>query len=206
MKIEKEDCPNGNNLPVEENKTDFEVNSFLLNNRQIFLYDDIEPKSACRIIKELRALDLKEHKPIFLWINSYGGCVNSGFSIIDTIETINSHIVTVVNGVAASMAGLLSCAGDIRLMTPNSWWMAHDISGFVCDYGEKSKYRVKNILDVDKQCLRYFKKKTKMNERDYDIAKNGELWLSTSQCLKKGIIDKIFKFQRPKVKPVIKMA
>lgn len=124
-----------------ERQPEFKPYDALLENREVFLYSDIEPDSARKVILELKALNLKNQKPIKLWINSRGGCVASGFAIINTIKSIKSKVITIVNSQVCSMGGHISVAGDERLIVSNGVWMAHDMSAGIYDYSQKIEDR-----------------------------------------------------------------
>ena len=68
-------------------------------------------------------------KPIIVYINSYGGCVDALASMIETMDEITNPIVTVCHGVAMSCAAILLSHGDIRFVGKNSRIMIHEISG-----------------------------------------------------------------------------
>jgi ATP-dependent protease ClpP protease subunit len=90
------------------------------------------------------------------------------------------------------MAGHISINGDKRLITKNSTWMAHDMSGGITgDYTTKVLDRTKN-LEVTQKKLHYnLKKNTKLSRNELDKAKHGELWLESKECKLKGIVDEI---------------
>ena len=165
----------------------------LLGSRQIFLNGVIDSNSAGNIIKQLRALDKLEDSPIVLWINSGGGSITNGLAIIDTIKIIKSGVITIINGIAASMAGIISVCGDKRFITENSIWMAHDGTTGGIDYFEKLYDRTDYIRNLQKQLLTILRNKTKLSERELTKARHGELWLFAEDCEKKGIVDAIIK-------------
>lgn len=97
-----------------------EIDQILYNSRQVFLNGIIDEKSTGDIIKQLRALSEINSKPIIMYINSRGGSAQQGLAIIDTMRTVRAPVVTVVTGIAASMAGIISVTGVERLMTHNA--------------------------------------------------------------------------------------
>lgn len=72
------------------------------------------------------SLNPLERRPITLFIDSGGGYVYAGMSLINVIKSSNTPINTVVDGKAMSMAFLIALSGDYRLGFKNSTWMYHD--------------------------------------------------------------------------------
>lgn len=172
-------------------KGEIKTDQILLKKRQIFIYESINNHLARNVTKEMVALDQLNNEPIVLWINSGGGNIYDGFSIIDTMKRINSQVVTIINGMAASMAGIISVCGDVRIMTENSVFMAHDGRTGIIDYFEKVFDRTKFLKKLQSKVFTVYRNRTKLSERDLSIARNGELWLMAEDCLKKGVVDKV---------------
>jgi ATP-dependent Clp protease protease subunit len=180
---------------TEDNSKDYKYPSIEkehLKNREIFIFEDINETLSKKVIQQLLYLDSVSHKDITIWINSPGGSVDDGFAIIDIMKKIKSNITTIIIGNVCSMAGHISINGDKRLITKNSTWMAHDMSGGITgDYTTKVLDRTKN-LEVTQKKLHYnLKKNTKLSRNELDKAKHGELWLESKECKLKGIVDEI---------------
>jgi ATP-dependent Clp protease protease subunit len=89
-----------------------EVGKRLLARRRVMLVGPIEPQSATLLCSQLLVLDAEDPtKPVVIYINSPGGSVDDGFAIYDTMRTMQSEVVTVCLGLAASMAQFVLCAG-----------------------------------------------------------------------------------------------
>lgn len=166
-----------------------EIDQILYNSRQVFLTDVIDEKNTRNIIKELRALAKINSKPIIMHINSRGGYVQEGLAILDTMRTVKAPIITVITGIAASMAGIISITGIQRLMTVNSVWMAHNCQGGAYDYLEKVYDKVEYLKQLEKQIFTIFRNRTKLTERELVKSRHGELWVFAEEAKKKGIVD-----------------
>ena len=164
-------------------------------NRYILLYDEINNLSSDIICSKLRAMDLLNHKPITIEINSPGGSVSDGMSIINTIEHIKAPVITIISGQSCSMAALISIVGDYRLIYANSYWMQHSSSDIVGDYINYIKDRVKFLAEFEHRTEKILKNKTKLTASDMTHIRSGELWLNAEQCLAKGVVDKIIEFK-----------
>lgn len=195
-KVEKTEEP----IEDTEKEEKFDIDQVLLKSREVFLTGVICESTSNEIIKQLMALDKVNHDPIIMWINSPGGSVQDGFSIIDTMDGIGSPVVTIICGKACSMAGLISVAGQSRYITRNSLFMAHDMSSGVADYASKAIARVGFWKKMQVRLREFLKKNTKLTNTDLDIAKNNELWLYADECKVKGIVDYIVGEKPPKKK------
>ena len=111
----------------KEDKYNEEFYYKILNkNRYILLYDEINNCSADTVCSKLKAMNyLNNKEAIYLEINSPGGFVTYGFSIIDTILSTDAPVHTIISGEACSMAAMISIVGTKRFITPNGFWMQH---------------------------------------------------------------------------------
>ncbi len=166
-----------------------EIDQILLHHRQLFIFDKITSELANQINKTLIGLDRVNNKPIVLRINSEGGSLYAGFSIIDTMKTIKSPVITCIVGCACSMAGIISIAGDKRLMTKYSVWMAHDVSAYSEDYISKMIDYTEYLKENQKRVFEFLGRYTKLSQQELTKAKNGELWFFAKEAKRKGICD-----------------
>ena len=100
---------------------------YLASKRRIFLWGGVDDESAERIVKQLLYLDSLNHDDIIFFINSPGGVISSGLAIYDCMNAIQSDVVTVCCGQAASMGAVLLTAGakGKRCAWPNARIMIH---------------------------------------------------------------------------------
>ena len=171
----------------------YDIYSKLLNNRIIFLNGEINDDISSLIVSELLYLDSLNHEDIELYINSPGGSVTSGLSIIDTMNLIKSNVSTLAVGLCASMAAVILAAGtkNKRCSLPNSEIMIHQVLGGV--EGKAS--------DVQVQAERILKMKKKMNMMLADITGKSvkkinkdtekDYYLNPKEAIKYGLIDKV---------------
>ena len=171
-------------------------------NRYILLYDEINNMSADIVCSKLRAMDILSHKPIYLEINSPGGSVADGMSIINTIEHIQSPVYTIISGQACSMAALISICGDKRMIYSNSYFMQHSTADVIGDYINYIKDRTKFLCEFEHRTEKILKLHTKLSGTDLLKIRTGELWLNADQCLAKGVVDKIIDYKPKKFKKI----
>ena len=106
----------------------FDIYSRLLKERIIFLGTPIDDYVSSLVIAQLLFLEAEDsEKDIYMYINSPGGVVTSGFGILDTMNYIKPNISTICMGQAASMAAVLLSSGTKgkRMILENSRVMIH---------------------------------------------------------------------------------
>ena len=110
----------------------YDIFSRLLNDRIIFLHEEVNDVSAGLVVAQLLYLEAQDpDKDISLYINSPGGVITSGMAIYDTMQYIKPDVSTICIGMAASMGAFLLAAGakGKRFALPNSEIMIHQPSG-----------------------------------------------------------------------------
>ncbi|MEE1275326.1 MAG: ATP-dependent Clp protease proteolytic subunit [Olegusella sp.] len=109
----------------------YDIYSRLLNDRIVFLGEEITRDSANLVIAQLLHLESQDpDKDINLYIDSPGGEVYAGLGILDTMNFIKPDVATICVGMAASMASVLLAAGakGKRMALPNSMILIHQPS------------------------------------------------------------------------------
>ena len=110
----------------------YDIYSRLLNDRIIFLGEEVSDVSANLVVAQLLHLESQDaDKDISLYINSPGGSVTAGLAILDTMNYIKCDVSTICLGECASMAAVLLSAGakGKRFVLPNSMVLIHQPSG-----------------------------------------------------------------------------
>ena len=172
----------------------YDIYSRLLNDRIIFLGEQIDDNVANSVVAQLLHLESADpEKDISLYINSPGGSVTAGLAILDTMNFIKPDVSTICMGCCASMAAVLLSAGakGKRLCLPNSMVLIHQPSGgaqgqqteiqIVADFMLKTRKRLNQILaDNTGQSLEAIQRDT---ERDN--------YMTAQQALEYGLVDRI---------------
>lgn len=163
-------------------------------NRVILLFDEINNVTSDILVSKIKTMNfLDPKKEITIEINSPGGDVSCGFSIINAIESSKAPIHTIITGQACSMGAMISIVGDKRSMYYNAYWMNHPLSEGQMDYLQFIKDRTKFLIHLDSMTENLLKTYTKLTKRDLVKISTGELWLAAKECLEKGVVDKIIK-------------
>ena len=109
----------------------YDIFSRLLNDRIIFLSEEVNDTTASLVVAQLLYLEAQDpDKDIQFYINSPGGSVTAGMAIYDTMQYIKCDVATICVGMAASMGAFLLSSGakGKRMALPNSEIMIHQPS------------------------------------------------------------------------------
>ena len=172
----------------------YDIYSRLLNDRIIFLSDEVNDATASLVVAQLLYLEAQDNtKDISLYINSPGGSVSAGFAIFDTMNFIKCDVSTICVGMAASMGAFLLAAGakGKRYALPNSEIMIHQPSGGAQGQATEIEITAKQILKIRERLNKILADNT---GKPIDIiAKDTERdnFMSADEALDYGLVDKI---------------
>ena len=170
-----------------------DIYSRLLYDRLIYMGEEFTPESCNLIVTQLLYLNNLSNDPIDIYINSSGGSVIDGLSIIDTINLIKSPVNTICTGLAASMgAVLLSCGKKgSRAVLPHSRVMIHQVSsgmwGTFSDLEIELKQTERCKQDIYKILAENLNKPYEEIEKLCD--RNN--WFIGQEAVDLGIVDKV---------------
>lgn len=172
----------------------YDIYSRLLKDRIIMLSGEIEDSMASAIVARLLFLEAEDpDKDIYLYINSPGGVVTSGFSIYDTMNYIKPDVCTICIGQAASMgAFLLSCgAKGKRYALPNSRIMIHQPLGGAQGQATDMEITVKEILRIKENLNKILAQNTGQKLAKIEKDTDRDFFMSAKEAAEYGIIDKV---------------
>jgi len=172
----------------------YDIYSRLLNDRIIFLADEINDVTASLVVAQLLFLEAQDpDKDISLYINSPGGSVTAGMAIYDTMNFIKCDVSTICIGMAASMAAFLLSSGarGKRLALPNSEIMIHQPLGGMRGQASDIKIHADHILKTRDTLNRILSQNTgkpiDVIARDTDR----DNFMSAEEACAYGLIDKV---------------
>ena len=174
----------------------YDIYSRLLKERIIFLGSEIDDYVSSLIIAQLLFLEADNpEKEIFMYINSPGGIITSGFGILDTMNYIKPDIATICMGQAASMAAVLLSSGakGKRSALENSRVMIHQPLGGVQGQATDIEIHTKEILYLRDKLNKILSKNTGNSVKTIEKDTNRDHFMSSEKALKYGIIDQIVK-------------
>lgn len=172
----------------------YDIFSRLLNDRIIFLSDEVNDATASLVVAQLLYLEAQDpDKDISFYINSPGGSVTAGMAIYDTMNFIKCDVSTVCIGMAASMGAFLLSAGTKgkRFALPNSEIMIHQPLGGAKGQATDIKIQAELILRTRDKLNKILAENT--GKSIDEIARDTERdnYMAAEQALAYGLIDKV---------------
>ena len=177
--------------PIREKKLS-SIN--LLDNRIIYVDGEIDDEKAKDVIDQLLRLDIQSHKDITMYNNSNGGVVSSGLAIYDTMNMIKSDVSTIGVGKCSSIASILLINGarGKRYILPNASVMIHEVSSFSTGKVGEMQNRLDHSKDLNYKIFKILAEKSNKSYKQIKKEATGkDWWLSSSNALQFGIVDKI---------------
>ena len=191
--------PNMNLVPMVVEQTSrgersYDIFSRLLNDRIIFLADQVNDVTANLVVAQLLFLESTDpDKDISLYINSPGGSITAGMAIYETMQYIKCDVSTICIGMAASMGAFLLSAGakGKRMALPNSEIMIHQPLGGFQGQATDIKIHADRIIKIKSDLNRILSENTgkplEVIERDTER----DNFMTAAQAAEYGIIDKV---------------
>ncbi|MBQ9858360.1 MAG: ATP-dependent Clp endopeptidase proteolytic subunit ClpP [Oscillospiraceae bacterium] len=172
----------------------YDIFSRLLNDRIIFLGEEVTDTSANIIVAQLLYLEAQDpDKDIQFYINSPGGSVTAGMAIYDTMQYIKADVSTICVGLAASMGAFLLAAGakGKRFALPNAEIMIHQPSGGFKGQATDISIHANNILRIKDNLNRILSENTGKPLDVVTAACERDNFMTSQEALEFGIIDKV---------------
>ena len=172
----------------------YDIFSRLLNDRIVFLGEQVTDTSASVIVAQLLYLEAQDpDKDIQFYINSPGGSVTAGMAIYDTMQYIKADVSTICIGMAASMGAFLLSSGTKgkRIALPNSEIMIHQPSGGFQGQATDIQIHAENILRIKNNLNRILAENTGKPIDEVKAACERDNFMSAQEALDFGLIDSI---------------
>ena len=172
----------------------YDIFSRLLNDRIIFLSDEVNDATASLVVAQLLYLEAQDpDKDISFYINSPGGSVTAGMAIYDTMNFIKCDVSTVCIGMAASMGAFLLSAGakGKRFALPNSEIRIHQPLGGAKGQATDIKIQAELILRTRDRLNAILAKNTGKTIEQVAIDTERDNYMTAEQALAYGLIDKV---------------
>ena len=172
----------------------FDIFSRLLKDRIIFIVGGIDDYVANLVVAQLLFLESEDpKKDIFMYINSPGGVITSGLSILDTMNYLKCDVSTVCFGQAASMgAVLLSCgANGKRFALPNSRVMIHQPLGGARGQATDIEIQAKEILTLKEKLNKILAEKTNQSLKKIASDTERDYFMNAEEAVKYGLVDEV---------------
>ena len=172
----------------------YDIYSRLLNDRIIFLSDEVNDVTASLVVAQLLYLEAQDpDKDVYLYINSPGGSITAGMAIYDTMNYIKCDVSTICVGMAASMGAFLLSSGakGKRFALPNAEVMIHQPLGGMQGQATDIKIHADRIIAIKNKLNSILSEQTgkplDVIERDTER----DNFMTAEQACEYGLIDKV---------------
>ena len=172
----------------------YDIYSRLLNDRIIFLADEVNDVTASLVVAQLLYLEAQDpDKDIYLYINSPGGSISAGMAIYDTMNYIKCDVSTICIGMAASMGAFLLSSGakGKRYALPNAEVMIHQPLGGMQGQASDIKIHADHILRIRAKLNTILAEQTgkplEVIERDTER----DNFMTAAEAAEYGLVDKV---------------
>lgn len=179
-----------------EGERSFDIYSRLLNERIVFLGEQINQGSANTVVAQLLHLAYDDpKKDIKLYINSQGGSIYDGMAIYDTMQYIKPDVQTIGIGLQASMGAFLLSSGakGKRFILPHSKVMIHQpisgTKGRVTDM----EIDLKEGIAIKEMMADIFAKNTSQKLTKVKNDMERDYWMTPEEAKEYGLVDEVIK-------------
>ena len=172
----------------------YDIFSRLLNDRIIFLSEEVNDTTASLIVAQMLYLEAQDpDKDIQFYINSPGGSVTAGMAIYDTMKYIKCDVATICVGMAASMGAFLLSAGTKgkRIALPNAEIMIHQPSAGTQGQITDMAIHLKRLETIKARMNRIMAENTGRPVEEVTAACERDNFMTAQEAQAFGIIDRV---------------
>ena len=172
----------------------YDIYSRLLNDRIIFLSDEVNDVTASLVVAQMLYLEAQDpDKDIYLYINSPGGSISSGMAIYDTMNYIKCDVSTICVGMAASMGAFLLSSGakGKRFALPNAEVMIHQPLGGMQGQASDIKIHADHILRIRAKLNKLLAEQTGKPLETIERDPERDNFMTADEACAYGLVDKV---------------
>lgn len=172
----------------------YDIYSRLLNDRIIFLADEVNDVTASLVVAQLLYLEAQDpDKDIYLYINSPGGSISAGMAIYDTMNYIKCDVSTICVGMAASMGAFLLSSGakGKRFALPNAEVMIHQPLGGTRGQATDIKIHADHILRIRAKLNTLLSEQTGKPLETIEKDTERDNFMTADEACAYGLVDKV---------------
>ena len=174
----------------------YDIFSRLLNDRIIFLSEEVNDTTASLVVAQLLYLEAQDpDKDIQFYINSPGGSVTAGMAIYDTMQYIKCDVSTICIGMAASMGAFQLSSGTTgkRIALPNAEIMIHQPSAGTKGKVTDMEIDVEHFLRIKQHLNEILSENTGKSVEQVKADSERDHWLTAEEAKEYGLIDHIYR-------------
>lgn len=173
-------------------KSKLNTKGLLFNKNKLHIVGDISAESFLKFSEELAAVEKKGiDEPIVIELSSGGGVAYDGLAFYSRIRLSPCGFIIMAYGLVASAASIILMAGDVRIMTKESWFMVHEDSGGVEGEVNVMEREIKHMRRMEEQWNCILTKHSKVTKGVWEKMNKETTYLTAQQCLSLGIVDLI---------------
>jgi ATP-dependent Clp protease, protease subunit len=172
----------------------FDIYSRMLNERVIFLGQEIDDQVANLIVAQIVHLESEDpDKDISLYINSPGGQVYAGLAIYDAMQFVRPDVSTICYGIAMSMGSLLLAGGAAgkRMALPNSRILIHQPTGGFQGQATDIEIHARETLDIRDRLDEIYAKHTGKPKEQVRADQERDRFLKADEAVTYGLVDRV---------------
>ena len=172
----------------------YDIYSRLLNDRIIFLADEVNDTTASLVVAQLLYLEAQDpDKDIYLYINSPGGSISAGMAIYDTMNYIKCDVSTICVGMAASMGAFLLSSGakGKRFALPNAEVMIHQPLGGTRGQATDIKIHADHIIKIREKLNSLLSEQTGKELSVIERDTERDNFMTAEEAMAYGLVDKV---------------
>ena len=171
-----------------------EINKRFLEERKIFLWDEVSDESSADIVRKLLYLDMLDHdKEITLYMSTPGGSISAGMAVYDAMKLIKAPVKVVVVGIAMSMGSILLSAAPKgrRFLFPSARVMIHQPYGGATGQSRDISIAANEILRWRKKINEILSKDTGKSVEQIEKDSDRDFFMTAQEAVDYGLADGI---------------
>jgi ATP-dependent protease ClpP protease subunit len=170
----------------------------------IYFYADVDSDRCLALMRSIRQVDASLRQeylsrdmeglpatPIWLHIHSYGGDLFTGFSVADQLAMIKTPIYSIVEGICASAATLISMSCVKRFILPSSFMLIHQLSGVKWGTHEQFKDEMTLQSKAMDRLVEFYARRSRVSIDDVRSMLMRDYWMDADTCMKQGFVDEV---------------
>lgn len=172
----------------------YDIFSRLLNDRIIFLAEEVNDTTASLVVAQLLYLEAQDpDKDVQFYINSPGGSVSAGMAIYDTMQYIKCDVATICVGMAASMGALILSSGTKgkRMALPNAEIMIHQPSGGAQGQATDIEIQARRVMEMKQRLSKILADNTGKDLETVLADCERDHFMTAEEATEYGLVDKV---------------
>lgn len=166
----------------------------ILDSRTIIVSEEVSPELAKKVFQQLVILNRRSEKdPVYVYINSPGGCADSGFAIYDMLRYFKSPVITICSGLCASAAVMIYLGADKgkNYSLENSRFLLHQPSTGIRGSASDIEITADEINKIRERYDGVVSEITGKSKKQVAADADRDFWMSAQEAKKYGLVSKI---------------